>query len=82
MFPGRMALLEMGYSGCDRSWTAWNTWTRRGAETYGRDLPADVSQQTETVVLGIGSFWSGRAVVDPRNVRSSSPLSCNAASAS
>jgi hypothetical protein len=30
--------------GCDRSWTHWNTWSRRGAGTYGRDLPAEISQ--------------------------------------
>jgi hypothetical protein len=26
--------------GCDRSWTDWNTWSRRGAGIYGRGLPA------------------------------------------
>jgi hypothetical protein len=36
----------------------------------------------ETAVLGTGSFSSRRAVVDPRSVRSSSSLSCDAASAS
>jgi hypothetical protein len=30
--------------GCDRSWTDWNTWSRKGAGTYGRGFPADVSQ--------------------------------------
>jgi hypothetical protein len=25
--------------GYDRSWTDWNTWSRRGAGTYSRDLP-------------------------------------------
>jgi hypothetical protein len=31
-------------SGCDRSWTDRNTWSRREAGTCGLDLPAEVSQ--------------------------------------
>jgi hypothetical protein len=30
--------------GCDSSWNDWNTWSRRGAATYGRGVPAEVSQ--------------------------------------
>jgi hypothetical protein len=29
---------------CDTSWPDWNTWSRRGAGTYSRGLPAEVSQ--------------------------------------
>jgi hypothetical protein len=30
--------------GGNRSWTNWNTWSRSGPETYGRDLLVGVSQ--------------------------------------
>jgi hypothetical protein len=30
--------------GGDRSWTNWNTWSRSGPGTYGRDLLVEVSQ--------------------------------------
>jgi hypothetical protein len=41
-----------------------------------------VSQYMETMVPGIGSFSSLRAVVDPRSARSSSSASCDAPSVS
>jgi hypothetical protein len=67
---------------CDRSWTDWNTWSRKEAGTYGRGFPADMSQQMETVVPGICCLSSRRAVLDARSVRSSLSASCDAASAS
>jgi hypothetical protein len=39
--------------GCVRSWTDWDTWSRKEAGTCGRCFPADLSRKMETVVSGI-----------------------------
>jgi hypothetical protein len=78
-----MSQLDVGFwclGMTDREWTG----TRAVGEldhVYSRDLLSVLSQQMETVVLGIGSFSSRRVVVDPRSVQSLSLPSCDAASA-
>jgi hypothetical protein len=47
-----------------------------------RGFPAGVSQQIETVVLGICCFSSHRVMGDAKSVQSSSSLPCDAASVS
>jgi hypothetical protein len=42
--PGILSFAVAFVPGCDRSWMDWNTWSRKGAGTYGRGFPADVSQ--------------------------------------
>jgi hypothetical protein len=61
---------------CDRSWTDWNTWRRKGAGTYGRGFPVDVSQYVETVVPGV-CFSSRRSMFDAISVGSSMSVSCD-----
>jgi hypothetical protein len=58
-----------------RSWW-WNTWRRKGAETYGRGCPAGVSQYVETMVPGTcpSNRW---AMFDAPSVGSSSSVSCD-----
>jgi hypothetical protein len=85
--PGQTKRCETSFAvvlvpGCDRLWTDLKPWSCRGAGTKGRAFPADVSQYMETVVPGIGSFSSLRAVVDPRSAQSSSSASCDGASVS
>jgi hypothetical protein len=61
--------------GGDRSRMDWNTWSRSGPGTYGRDLLVEALQYIDTVVPGSGSFSSHKVVADPRSVWSSLSLS-------
>jgi hypothetical protein len=68
-----------GRVGGDRNtWSGWwwNTWRRKGAETYGRGCPAGGPRCVETIAPGT-YFSSLRAMFDAISVWSSSSVSCD-----
>jgi hypothetical protein len=54
----------------------WNTWRRKGAETYGRGCPTGGPRCVETLAPGT-CFSSSRAMFDAISVWSSSSVSCD-----